>query len=264
MMQATFGAVVGLEAIMPIAHHPNDWVRCEDTNGWTRRSDCIEAVDGSNWLETEARNEHEEQIVKDYFDDIIKWSDEYHASSDCVNEYAYLVWENIEGLRARIKRVLEDEFYDYTKCDFLTDEVLNDFCTALEDHVECKAVSGYYDPFEVTFDSFDFGESEEQIDINGNELLHDLHERGDLEGYLDSLDCDFCFHRDSIRVCNDAGEFVRWDSGCFIRTDFDGKHPYIYLSNNTGLWYHYGCSSETFRTAWNEFAEENDLIAISA
>jgi hypothetical protein len=264
MPQTTFGEVVGLDPVMPIAPHPNDIVDCEDSGSQMRRADCLEAADGTFWEDEHGRAVHEEQLVREYLDGVIEWSDEYNASSENVDQYGYLIYENPQCYRESIKEALEDALYGCDDLDFLTDDAIDTVFEALEDKMVGKSTSGYSSPsgIDVTFNSFDWGEVEEQVDINEIDLLSALHKRDDLEEILDSLDNEFCLYRYVRSVYDDDGKFVGHERGEIIQSGCNGEYPSFTLTNNTGLWYYYGCTSEDLESAWNEYAEENGLPKI--
>jgi len=252
LLQRTFDGT-----LEPIAPHPDDMVDCEDTGAYKRRAECVESVDGKFWEDREERYDHERDLVETYFKDFIDWSDEYRASDDCVGEYAHLVWEDreriMDNVREALGNLLGDEWED---SDGSNDDLIGDVVEALSEHVEFDTTTGYhgYSGLDVVFDSYDIGEVEEQVDINEIELLHDLHVRGDLEEILEDLDSDFCFQQFSHAIYDEKGKFTgKYKHEPIISR---GEYPCIMLTNDTSLWYHYGCSEETLETVYNQCKEE--------
>jgi hypothetical protein len=239
---------MGLDPTIAIAPHPEDLVLCADTGKWVRRTDCLESANGKYFNDEEELERCDEDAVKEYFDGVVEWSDEYHASDDCASSYVHLLSENPVQRRDNIRYALED-LDEYDDSVELTDEFLNGMIDALDDCIDFTCTSGCFGSSnqDVVFDSFDVGEVEEQIDINEVPLLAALHDEGKLEGILDALGDDFCFSYTRIRVC-DGGKFVRWDKGNIIQ---GGKYPIVTLINNTDLYYYFGCTSLALLEAYN-------------
>jgi len=255
ILQATFGEVVGLEEFLPIAPHPSELVYCEDTETEERCTDCLVSVDGKFWMDEQERTEHEEQLVKDYLNDLVKYHREYTASEENVSQYTYLMGENPTDYRRNIREALEEALDECDDHDFLTDEVVDDIFEALDGDMACKSTEGYSAPsgIDVTFDSFNWGEEEDQVEINDHELLSALQARNELEDILDNLDREFCFYRPRL-----AGG----KKGDIIQPGYNDQHPSFTLNIDTGLTFYYGCTSEELDKAWNEYAEEHDLPKI--
>jgi hypothetical protein len=247
MQQRTFGVTVGMDALVPTRKHPNDQVICEDTGHVVRHADCFYSVDGTAFEDDEARDERDVDALRVDFEGFIGWSDEYRGSSDCADEYAYLVGEGDPG---RVNDAVR-EWVDYAYGDSkdYPDEMIDDICTDLVDNVEMSVSHGYFGSSNhaVTLDSYECGECEEQIDISSSALLTALHERGDLEDLLDQLDRDFCFYR---RSCYDSVTNTRTE-GPIVS---EGDYPDIILYNNTDIWYHAGVSEETAQKVWDTHA----------
>lgn len=248
MLQTTFAGT-----LEPIAPHPEDMIDCEDTGAWKRRADCVESVDGKFWSDDEERYDHELYLVEEYLEGVVEWSDEYHATDDCVGEYAYLIWENPERITDNVRSALEEALGD--DCDNLTDDLVDDIVDALAGHVD-HTTSRSHTPWsglDVEFDSFDIGEVEEQISINEVDLLRDLHARGDLEGFLEewsSQYCLFCIHH---AIYTDGVFTGKYEYGPYVQGG--DTYPSITLTNDTGLWYHFGCSTETLLEVYDECRE---------
>ena len=233
----------------PIAPHPEDMVDCEDTGVCKRRTDCLESVDGKFWEYSEERYDHELCLVRGHLNGVVEWSDEYHASDGCVGEYAYMVWDNTEGITNNVRGALEE-----MECSGLNDELIYDIVEALAGHVEHDASHGMtaWSGLDVIFDSFDIGEVEEQIDINEIDILRDLHARGDLEEILEDVSNEFCLYRFTHAIYEDGKFTGRYKYEPYIQGD---TYPTVTLTNDTALWYFFGCSRETLQTVYDECRE---------
>jgi len=243
----------------PIASHPDDMVDCEDTGAYKRRAECVKSVDGKFWEAREERYDHERDLVETYFKDFIEWSDEHHASDDCVGEYAYLVWENREQITGNVREALGNLLGDeWEDSDVSNDDLVDDIVEALSEHVEFDTTTGYHgwSKHDVNFDSFDIGEVEEQVSINEHDLLRDLNVRGDLEEILVDLGSDFYFQQFSRAIRDEDGKFTsKYEYEPIISR---GEYPCIMLTNDTSLWYHYGCSDDTLEEVYHQCKEEAD------
>jgi hypothetical protein len=247
MMQHTFGAVVGLDPIVPVATLPDDLVECADTNDLLRYEDCLFSGDGTAFAGSEARDEHDEAALRTFFEGVIEWSDDYYSNGDGADSYAHLVTEDGAYMREQVK---EWVITTYGGVDNWPDRMIDDFCEALADQMEFSVTHGCFgsSDFDLTFDSFDVGEQEEQIDLSCYELLAELHDQGRLEGLLEEIESEFCLNRNS-----------KWDEATKTRSEgtivSPGKYPCIMLYNNTDMWHHFGCSDEKAEEVWKETAE---------
>ncbi len=197
----------------------------------------------------EERYDHELCLVQEHLDGVVEWSDEYHASDDWVGEYAYLIWENPERITDSVRSALGE-----MECDSLNDELIYDIVEALTGHVEHDTSHGMtaWSNLDVIFDSFDIGEVEEQIDINEVDILRDLHTRGDLEEILEDVSNEFCLYQFRRAIYKD-GEFTgRYKHEPYVQGD---TCPTVTLTNDTALWYFFGCSRETLQTVYDECRE---------
>lgn len=86
ILQATFGKVVGLEALLPIAPHPADLFKCEDSSTVARRDHCRFSYDGKAWLFFDGWEAHEgEELAQlidtldDKFEDFVDHDDSIAA-----------------------------------------------------------------------------------------------------------------------------------------------------------------------------------------
>jgi len=218
---------MGKLPVLPIAPHLDDMVICENMGEWKRRGDCLEAADGSHWNDDEDLEDCNEHLVREYLEGVIEWSDEYRASEDCGDGYAYLIGENRERMEENVNEWLEDNVENYEGCpDLIFDDIIDELFDLAE--FDCSRGCFSSPKHDVNFESFDVGEVEEQIDIDQIPLLKVLHDRGALEGILEE-------------VASDCGLY-RWNRDPYIEGD---EHPTITLMNNTDLWYHFGCSGET-------------------
>ena len=245
-MQTTFGDM-GLEPVMSVAPHPNDCVYCEDTKQEERRFACLESVDGKFWMYRDECIEHEQELVRAVLEGVIEWSDEYNASAECGDQYGYLVFENPEPMRENVREAIID-LDEYDESVELDDAFVNDIMDDLEVHTDFSTTCGYYgsSPHDVHFDSFDWGEVEEQVDLSAFPVLMELHKRGNLEEILGNLENTFCIYHRSRAIYED-GKFVRHDYEDFV---IGGDYPHILLTNNTDLRYWYGCTEEALREVY--------------
>ncbi len=229
--QQTFGDVMGMDPMMPTRHHPNDMIVCEDTSDSVRYADCHFAADDTAFEDRDERDEYDLEALRAFFEGLVEWSDEYRGSQDCADDYAFLVSENPGCMLDNVKEWIDYNYDDHRNFDA---RMIDDICTDLVGYTEMKISHGCFGSSDhaVTFDSFDCGEVEEQIEVSGHDLLIALHGRGDLEGMLGELEGEFCIH-----CWGREGSFVSGDCITFF--------------NNTDVWYHAGCDEETMQDVWD-------------
>ena len=248
MMQKTFGPIVGLDPEVPIRRHPNDMIVCADTGNRVRHADCHYSADDEAWEDESERNDHDVDLLRTYFEGVIEWSDDWHASDDAAD---HLVQEGGGGyMRDNVKAWFDNRGVDY---DDYPKDMIADICADHNLPMEVSISHGCFgsSDHDVTFDSYDCGECEEQVDLSGSELLTALHDRGDLEDLLEEIDREFCFYRNS-----------KWDPATKTRTEgsivSEGEYPCIMLYNCPDVWYHFGCSDDELQEVWGDYMEQGE------
>lgn len=230
--QRTFGATMGMDPTVPTRSHPDDLSACMDSGDFIRYADCHFSTDGHPFENRDERNEYDLEALRAFFEKAVEWSDDYRGSQDCADDYAFLVRENPEHVPEGVKDWVDYNYGDYRDFDA---RMIDDVCTDLADqHVTMKISHGCFGSSDhaVTFDSYDCGEVEEQIEVSGSDLLAALHDRGDLEGMLGELN-EFC-------IAEHRGSYV--------------DHGTITFYTNTDIWYHAGCDEETMKDVWDTHA----------
>ena len=245
--QKTFGALVGLDPVVPVATLPDDLVACEDTNDLLRYADCLFAGDGKAFSEEEDRDDYDKDALRTLFKAIEQQVMKYNESGDGADAYAHLVTEDDAHMRGNVEEWVTD---NWGNSDDWSERMIDDFCEALADQMEFSVSHGCFGSsgLDVTFDSFGLDEAEEQIDLSCYDSLADLHDQGRLEGLLEEIDREFCFYRTG-KWDEATG---RYDRGPFVSP---GKYPCITVYVYLDMVHHFGCSDETMKEVWKETAE---------
>jgi len=251
MMQRTFGAVVGLDPVVPTRPHPEDEVVCKDTGETKALRDCILAADGTVFEDHDERFEYDAGLVKVILESHIEWDDEYHQSNDCADNYHFLVGEDSSTISEALT-YWADSHTDSDSDDYplLMREAV---CRDILEQLEVKILRGHstYDAPDITLGDYEVGETEVHVDIANNDVLAALVARGDLESILESLDRDFCISSLSKRVVK-GGKFVRWEHDCYV------SGGCFTLMNNPDCRYVFGLSDEAMVSIWEEHAAKVD------
>jgi hypothetical protein len=229
MMQMTFGPIVGMPPVVPVAPHPEDILDCTDSGNHLRRADCFFSADGLAFEDCDERYDHDLDLVGDLLKGLAEWWAEYRQSDDCMDEYVHLVAEYPERVRAGVEEWID---YNYGNSDEFSDEMIEAVCDDLMEEVEMAWTKDRWDcdKLAVIFDSYDLGECHEQIEIRNEEVFSELYNRGDLVDMLEEWDIDYGVDTWGLR----------------------GDYPNFTLMHNPGLVYFSGCSDETINRVWDK------------
>jgi len=142
-------------------------------------------------------NEEKLQELSDYLDSIGKWAEDYiFDNSDYADNYLCLVCE--DQIRFR-DEVVEWVCSNYENLD-------EDFGKLVWENLdpgfdsEAEAIRNEYASYSgkgCCIGAFEIGEYEEQVDFSNDDVLTELHDSGELDDYLDEVNCDVypCRHK---------------------------------------------------------------------
>ncbi len=210
--QRTFGALTGIDPVVPTRRHPDDLVECSDGTVRCHGDVCYDCRGGAHGSEDD-RLEAEVTIVSEVLNGVGKWADEYCTeNSDYADGYAHMVDELSHDWPERVKEWICDTYgdsYGYTRFDGCIDKLVSSICEALGGGFDTEAE---YDRNEYAgysgkgccLASFDIGEHEEQIDVSAHDDLNTLHEEGRLDDILDRVNCDVYVSRHQRREKNET------------------------------------------------------------
>lgn len=181
--------------------------------------DELWVVVNGRWKAKDEIDEHNADVLKEYFEDQEKWIMEYVQSDDYVDNYAYLMGES-NRINESVKQLLKEETLYYWRLPAeLFDDMADNIATEIlqNGQFDFHVVDEYSSECVGYLDSFEIGEYEEQIEVSRVE--EDLEDKiiGDVVDALEEwipVQRDFCIA--------DVG-------------GLRGKYPTTYLIVNTGL-----------------------------
>lgn len=253
--QRTFGDKVGMAPVVPTARLPLDLIECSDGTLRCHEDVWYDCNGGAHGSESD-RHDADVQIVTDLLDGIGKWSDEYHTENiDYPNGYAYIVDEVSHDWSDRIRDWVESNCNDDDDIDAIVSGIVERMdsmdCEPEFSHNEYSA----YDGPGVCLFSLDLGEIEEQIEVNGHDVLRDLHDEGRLDDVLDDVNCDVYVSRSKRRVKNETtGRYE--NVGRDTYNPYDRDNPTFEVYTNPGGQWHYVVSDERMLELLADVQEE--------
>lgn len=235
-VQRTFGSIVGLDKFMPIAPHPNDELRCEDTGEWKRRDEVLLSYDGKAWWWNDDRYDYEAIALNGLAGALLEDLDDCVDLDDSIDHAKHAAFNDCLTWREYVEDYYRDDCDD---CTGHTDYEFEMICDELMDRADTIVKCTGYSDFDYDLTSWDVGEIDEPIYLNDHPLLKALHDRDELEGMLDDYDCDHGF-----TSCN--GKYVS-----------KGEYPSINLRLISDKTYWWGCSHETMEKVYHEHVDSN-------
>jgi len=232
---------------VPTVHLPDDIVECADGSE-CRYGDALADCRGELHSSEEARHDADVAIVTEVLDGYAEWAEEYcTGNSDYPDCYAYVVQERRHDWDGRVKEWIEGEYGDiagYTPFEGYIDEVVAKVCDELDAGFDCEPEYtrdsyGAYSGSGCCLDSFDIGEHEDQVDINGCDELKALHDDGRLDDILDDYNGETYVSRSRRRVKNEeTGYYECVGRETYMPYEHDAKHPcFCIYTNISGQWY---------------------------
>ncbi len=251
MLQRTFGETVGLDPVVPTRPHPNDIVECLDTGEDKLRRDCIFAADGAAFADESERFEHEVCLVRQYLEGCIKWDDEFRRSDDCMSEYHFIVGEDSSTL-AEALTLWADWHTDSDSTDF-PESMREAVCNEILEQMDVRVMVGYstFGGPDIVLGDYECGDTEIQVDIEGNDILSILSDHDDLEAILEELGGEFSITSKRTPVKKD-GKVVGWKHDSYVSGDC------FTLINDTDIRYVFGLSDEALVAIWDEHSNKVD------
>ncbi len=238
-VQRTFGSIVGLDSLMPIAPHPADEFRCEDTGEWKRRDEVLLSYDDKAWWWNDERYDYEVTALVELAETLLEGMDDRVDHIDSIDDAAYPAFNNELTWREYVGDYYRDDCDD---CTGHTEHELEMICDDLRDHADAVVKSFGYSDFDYDLTSWDVGEVDESITINNHPLLKALHDRDELESMLDDYDCDH--------------EFV--SHGSPDKYVFGGNYPSIILRLTSDKTYWWGYSHEAMEEVYHSHVDRAD------
>ena len=239
-VQRTFGEIVGLPPVLPIAPHPEDLHLCEDTWEWKRRDDCLFSYDGKAWWFSDDRYDYEVTALVALAKTLEEGVDDRIDHADSISDVVHVAFNEDSTWREYVRDYYRDDCDD---CTGHTDHEFEMICDDLRDRAETVVKFNGYSGFNYDLISWDVGEVHEQVDIKDVPLLKALHGRDDgfdLEFALDDYDCDH--------------EFVSY-RGKFVSR---GDYPSLDLMVVSDKTYWWGHSHETMEEVYHEHVDSDD------
>jgi hypothetical protein len=242
--------------LVPIADHPDDTMECSD-NTYIRRGDAFIDCIGQAHRTDEERREANREYVESELDARANWSEDYVASEDYGDGYAYLVKECHHDWNDHIKAWVIDGWancFDWEDHPEILDALVESISEKVYDwdnwegEFACSEYSSYYGDG-CCLASFGVGEYEDQIslsDVNGFTMLHSC---GELEALLEDYNGDLYISRNS----HYDKELDRRVPDGYVSK---GDHPDILGYTNVGGQWHYVVSSENMCDAFDEAIDD--------
>jgi len=233
-------------ALVPTAPHVDDIVVCVDGSE-CRHGDALFDCEGGAHRTDEDRHDRDVQVVSDFLDEVGKWAEDYcTGNSDYPDAYSCLINEGCHDWDDDVREWIENEYGDecgHTNFDDYIEEIVEKVCEELDGEFDCEAEynSNEYAAYSGSgccLGSFDIGEHEEQIEINGHDVLRVLHERGDLDDVLDDVNCDVYINRDRRREKNEeTGYYEPVGRETYMPYEHNREHPDLLIYVNiSGQW----------------------------
>ena len=233
-------------SLVPTARLDDDTVECYD-GAECRRGDAYYDCEGIPHDDDEERRYRDIEVVSDFLDTCGKWAEEYCTeNTDYADGYSCIVDEGQHSWNGHVREWVEEEYGDrmgHTDFDDYIEKIVEKVCENLDGGFDCEAE---YDRNEYSaysgkgccLASFGIGEHEEQIEINENDVLRGLHERGDLDDVLDDVNCDVYVSRSRRREKNEeTGHYENVGRETYMPYEHRSEHPdlLIYI-NISGQW----------------------------
>jgi len=233
-------------SLVPTAPHNDDVVVCSDDSE-CRHGDAIFDCAGGAHRNEEDRHDREVTIVSDLLDTFGKWAEEYCTeNTDYADGYDCIISENQHEWIAHVREWIENEhgdIYGHTDFDDYVEEIVEKVCDGLDDSSDYEPEYAYSDYSAYSGDgcclgSFGIGEFEDQIEINGQDVLAALHERGDLDDVLDDVNCDVYVNRRRQREKNEeTGRYEYVGRETYMPYEHNSEHPDLLIYTNiSGQW----------------------------
>ena len=257
--QATFGETVGMEPLVPTRKHYDDLVECSDGN-MILHGEAFYDCNGCPHSTEEDRAEAELTIVTEILDAHAEWVCEYsRENTDYADGYYHCIVEDSYAWNERIGRWFEsniEDYYGHSKYDDCKDKLIEFICDGLNDCNDWEPeFSGdeysAYSGSGCCMGSFDIGECEEQIEVNGNEALKELHDCGRLNDILDNYNGELYVSRDRRREKNEETGYYEYVG----REHYDHRgsdHPDIMGYVSPGGQWHFVVCEERMTELMNE------------
>lgn len=142
-------------------------------------------------------NQDKLQELNDYLDSIGKWAEDYiFDNSDYGDNYLGLVCEDQIRFQDDVVRWVRGEY------PHLSEEFGRKVWENLDPGFdsEAEAIRNEYSTYSgpgCCIGAYEIGEHEEQIDFSNDDVLTELHDSGELDDYLDEVNCDVypCRHK---------------------------------------------------------------------
>jgi hypothetical protein len=231
MMQKTFGAVVGLEATLPVAPHPADLFKCEDSSTIARRDHCRLAHDGTAWMFFDSWEENEGESLARLADKLYDDFEAFAGHDDAIAAAKHNAFATEPEWPEYVKDYYRDD------CEIqadLSDSELSAICAKLYDCANGVSVGSGLSGLDCVLTSWEVQEYDHEVLCDGHSILASLDDCDDefgLEYFLDQ----YCYDH----------KFVITDG----KYAHDGCMNWSHDSDKTYWW---GCSHETM---WDVYVE---------
>ena len=230
-LQKTFGETVGLDPEMPSARLPDDLVHCADGSE-CRHGDAYFDCEGEAHRTDEDKHDRNVEVVSDFLNKCGKWAEEYCTeNTNYADGYGHIVNEHRDNWPDIVREWVVNEYYDIADFDDYLDDIVAKVCEELDGGFDCEPEFDHstYDAYSgdgCCLDSFDIGEHEEQIEINGHDVLRVLHEEGGLDDVLDDVNCDVYVSRNRRREKNEeTGRHEYVGRETYMPYEHSSEHP---------------------------------------
>ena len=249
--------------LVPTAPHRDDLVECSNGSVCPRHAALFD-VTGCAHRTDEERFEGNVAAVRIILEEAEKWSEEYHTgNSDYPTGFGYIVDECKHEWPRAVKNWFIDkgDIYGRTEHDDYLDELISYICKELDGGYDCEPEFGaneyaaYSGPGCCLF-SMENGEIEEQLDVNGHEILKALHEARELDDCLDALDRDFCIGRSQRREKNEeTGRYEYVGRKTYMPYAHNSKYPTFEIYTMPGGAWHFVVDAERMEELISEFLD---------
>jgi hypothetical protein len=239
-VQRTFEWLGVAGGVLPIAPHPDDQFRCEDTGDWKRRDECLFSYDGKAWLDNEERYEYETDALVALAEALKEGLNDRIDHDDSIEGVKHSAFNDDPTWREYVGNYYRDDCDD---CTGHTDAEFEAICDDLRDRAETVVKTTGYSDFDYDLLSWDVGEVHDQIDVNDFPILKALHGR-EGEFNLEFAIEDYVYDTEFVKC---AGKFVS-----------RGDYPSLDLMVASDKTYWWGCSHETMEEVYHEHVDCDD------
>lgn len=235
--QKTFGAVVGMEATVPVKPDPDTLIECSDDTMIRRGDARYDCRGGVHRTDSDAHDANV-TIVTEVLDGVDEWVTEYSTeNTDYADGYAHIIDELSHLWPDLVNEWLCDNYEFESETD---DKLVKLICEALDGGFDCepeynRSEYATYSGSGCCLWGTDIGECEEQIDISNHDELQALHDEGILDDILDDVNCDAYVSRSHRRVLNKkTGNYKNVGRETYMPYDHDSDYPCLTTYHNPG------------------------------